>query len=498
LVQQHRADVIIAGAGPAGSTLAWALAREGVDALVLDRARFPREKVCGDYVDPRGLQVLAAMGCLGKLKRALAQPVRRTATHVEWERHFDGPIPFYGAGDRLPAYGLTIPRSELDAQMLRAAQHAGATVHEQTEVKEVSASRRGVEVRAVHGSRKARYRARLIAGADGVNSLVARSQGLLPADATRTVVARRAYAVVGGGAKRADTAEIFFDESLFPGYGWMFPARGGRVNLGIGLLSETQRRRSVQIPSLFDAFVEGLRRHHPRCGELELCSKPIGGVVRTYGAAGRNCFDGGVLVGDAGSFVDPMTGEGITQGMESALLAAPALIGSLESGAFDAESLSSYEAGFRAYFDPSMSFLDLCAVMLRNRHLARPWLKALAQGCRLATEDSAFARTSGSFFGGMEIRPIDILGQVWTHTITDALLAWPRFLGLAGGPPGRRATSPGDLLEWQGALWRSALSEPRWHARWLFELQQSWSDLLATASGAGGDPRAEGLLTGAA
>jgi hypothetical protein len=279
----------------------------------------------------------------------------------------------------------------------------------------------------------------------------------------------------------------------------MFPAREGRVNLGIGLLSETQRHLSVQIPALFDSFVESLKRHHPRCAELELCSKPIGGVVRTYGAAGRNRFDGGVLVGDAGSFVDPMTGEGITPGMESALLAAPTLMAALESGAFDADSLASYEAAFRAYFDPSMSFLDLCAVMLRNRYLARPWLKALARGCQVAQEDADFARTSGSFFGGLEIRPLDILGQVWTRTIEDAMLAWPRLLtDLAPSRGGRRGTSPGDLIEWQTALWRSALSEPRWHARWMVELQQSWSELLEMTASAAGDPRAAGLLTSTA
>src|SRR5262249_4984595 len=141
-------------------------------------------------------------------------------------------------------------------------------------------------------------------------------------------------------------ASFFFDESLFPGYGWVFPMAGGRVNLGIGILSETRRRLGLNVPALLLDFVEGLRRRHPGCASLELCSAPIGGIVRTYGAAGANHFDGGVLVGDAGGFVDPMTGEGITPAAESALLATPVLQAALEVGRFDARQLSAYEHAF--------------------------------------------------------------------------------------------------------------------------------------------------------
>ena len=124
------------------------------------------------------------------------------------------------------------------------------------------------------------------------------------------------------------------------------------------------------VPELLRRFLDGLRRHHPRYGRIELCSKVIGGVVKTYGAATGNRFDGGILVGDAGCFVDPMTGEGITPGMESSLLAVDPVTRALESGDCSACGLEGYEQAFRAYFDQSMMFLDLCAGMLRNRHLA--------------------------------------------------------------------------------------------------------------------------------
>ena len=488
------ADVIVAGGGPAGSTVAWALARRGLRVVVLERASFPARRSAATTWTRAGIVILRAMGALQELQRTPRVKITRTATFVDWERRYSGPIPFYGTIEGLPPYGLTIPREELDAAMLEAAARAGAQVHEDTAVTEVEAGAGGVEVSAEHGSRSVRYRARLIVGADGVNSVVARSQGLTMDDERRTAVARRAYALVDAPAGETGEADIFYDRESFPGYGWMFTASDGRVNLGVGLLSEARARDDVHVPSLFVRFVEGLRRNHPRCAGLELDSKPIGGVVKMYGGAGPNHFDGGVLIGDAGSFVDPMTGEGITPGMESALLAAPVLADALDVGDASAARLAPYEAAFRAYFDPSMMFLDFCAEMLRNRHLKKPWLKALARGCQVAQENDEFARTCGSYFGGLEIRPFDILGQVWLRSLEDALLAWPRFFaGLRGAEDGP-GTSPGDLLDWQIGFSRSLLSDPRWHLSWTLDMQRQWTRLLSAADGVSSDPRAAGLL----
>lgn len=490
------ADVIIVGGGPAGSVLGWQLAREGVSTLIFERARMPREKVCGDFVDPRGVQILEAMGCMRRLDQARPLHIGHTATFVDWECQYEGPIPFYGQADGLPAHGYAVPRLDLDAAMLEAAAHAGARVQEQAAVTDVSAGPDGMTVVADPGARA--YRARLVVGADGVNSIVAKRLSGAVDDPRRTVVAQRAYAVGAAETGKPAQSEVFFDESLFPGYGWLFPGPGGRVNLGIGLLSETRRDRDAHIPSLFADFVDALRRRHPACAELELCSKPIGGVVRTYGCAGANHFDGGLLIGDAGSFVNPMTGEGITPGMESALLAAPALRAALEAGDFTAAKLAAYEDAFRAYFGPSMIFLDFCAAMLRNRYMARPWLKALARGCRVAQEDANFAATSGSFFGGLDVRPLGIIGQVWLRVAEDVALAWPRFLTSAdaAGERHARKTSPANLLEWQIAIGRSALTDAVSHLRWTAELQRLWVDLMASTRRRPQDPRASGLLSG--
>lgn len=493
----READVLISGGGPAGSVLAWDLARKGVRVILLERARFPREKVCGDYVEPRGLRILRTMGCLRGLEVSNPLPISRSATFVEWDCRYSGPIPFYGLSDDLPPHGYIIPRNELDAVMLDAAAGAGAIVHEETAVTAVSAGPSGVEVTAGRGASTTRYQAHLVIGADGVNSVVAESQGLTMVDPRRIAVARRAYAIADAEVGEIGEAAFFFNEALFPGYGWLFPMRGGRVNLGVGILSETRSRLGVNVPDLFTEFVDGLQRHYPGCGHLQVCSQPIGGIVKTYGGAGRNHFDGGLLIGDAGSFVDPMTGEGITPGMESALLAAPVVLSALQAGRFDAGQLSTYETAFRGYFDPSMKFLDLCAATLRNRHLARPWLTALARGCELAQEDGDFARIGGSYFGGLDVQPYGILGRMWVQVAQDVLLAWPRFLSNTSGDGGtRKGTSLSDLLDWQFALSRSMLSDPVWHASWAIDIQRQWTSMLATSQHGAPDPRAAGPTQG--
>jgi geranylgeranyl reductase family protein len=489
---QTKADVVIVGGGPGGSVVAWDLARKGVKVLLLERTSFPREKVCGDFVEPRGLRIMREMGCLGQLERAGPWPVSQMKTLVDWELRYSGPIAFYGQHQTLSPHGYVIPRMQLDAALVEAAARAGATVHERTAVADVKRGTTAMEVTARRGRATRRYRAPLVVGADGVNSVVARSQGLAVNDERRIVVAQRAYAVTG---EEVSETVGFFDESLFPGYGWVFPIGGGVVNVGVGLLSEVRRRLGVNLPALFRKFIDGLRRHDPRYADLELTSRPIGGAVRTYGAAGPNHFDGGLLVGDAGSFVDPMTGEGITPAMESGLLAARTLGRALDAGRFDAANLGGYETDFRAYFDPAWTFLDFLAAMLRNRHLGRPWLKAFARGCELAQQEPEFARVGGSFFGGLEIRPFAILAQVWSRMARESLLAWRPGSGGSGGDDLlRRGTSAADLLGWQLAMSQSALSDPLWHSRWWIEMQRCWGLVLANGLKKREDPRAAGLL----
>ena len=486
-------DVIVVGAGPAGSVLGWELARRGVSVLLLEASRFPREKVCGDYIEPRGLRVLEAMGCLKQLNQRSPLPITHSATFVDSECHYRGRIPFYGLLKDLPPHGYIVPREQLDELLFQTAASAGANVREESVVRRVSAGSNGVEVEARCGARRIVFKGRLVVGADGVNSVVARSVNLLANDQRHIALSQRAYAE--GLEGDVGEAVFYFERDLFPGYGWMFPMRGGKVNFGVGILAESARRLNVRVPSLFKMFFEKLRRTHHRCEKLKLCRPPIGGIVKTYGGAGPNYFDGGLLIGDAGSFVDPMTGEGITPAIESALIAAPVIKQAIASGRFDADFLSLYEKNFRRYFDPSMVFVDLCAATMRNWHFREPWLRAVARGCQIAQQDLEFARTAGACFGGLEINPYSVLGEMWQKTVSELLNLFPRgLLSLLENRPSPVFAAARDWLSWQVGWWQSITDDPIWHVNWQKDLQIKWLRAISLMYESKDDPRAHGLV----
>ncbi|UCH64123.1 MAG: NAD(P)/FAD-dependent oxidoreductase [Fidelibacterota bacterium] len=486
-------DVVVVGAGPSGSVMAWSLARKGMSVLVLERARLPREKVCGDFIEPRGLRILKGLGCLESLQEATPLQITRVAIYLQSQCVYRGKIPFYGQRSDLPPYAYIIPRLVLDYHVLQCAIEAGAIVREESAVKAVKSTHDGVEIKVQHRSQDSTYRANIVVGADGAHSIVAKSAGLLNHDPRYMTVAQRAYGE--GLSENIGEAAFFVDQDLFPGYGWMFPMVGGKANIGVGILSETRDRYKINVRQLFFGFIEKLRRVHPFCADLCISSGPLGGIVKTYGGAGQNYFNRGILIGDAGCFVEPMTGEGITAAMESALIGSSIITAALEQGRFDAAFLSSYEQAFRRYFDPALCYEDLCATLMRNRHFSDSWLKAIARGYELAQKDEHFARISGAGFGGMEVDPLNIAAQIWVKIIGVLTTHGSQSpFSPITGETNSISANLSDLAAWQASWWRSVASDPIWHTSWAMDISQKWLKLITTIPGAAMDPRANGLL----
>lgn len=465
----NRFDVIVVGGGPAGSAAGWALAKRGIRVAVLERAQFPREKVCGDFVEPAGLRILKAMGCWDELGLEGRLPITRNRVYFGPRMPYHGAIPYYDGAHGMPPHGYIIPRDQLDTVLLDTAEQTGASVYRATAAKAVTREGGLMRVEAQHAGKAVSLTAPLVIGADGVQSLVARSFGLSRTDRRHIGVSQRVY--LDGIEVEDGEATIWFDEDITPGYGWMFPMSGGRANVGVGLLSETCVRFDMPVQDMFREAVRRLRIRHPGCAAARIASKPLGGAVHMYGGITRNHFAGGLLVGDAGSFVDPMTGEGITQGMESSIIASRTIAEALERGRFEADDLARYEHDFRAYFDPAMRYLCLCAVLMRNRHFAEFVYRSTRTGFEKAQLDPAFAAVSGSGFGGLNLHPLACIGQIWKNVI-DYVLAngVGAVMRLGAGGGGGANPMAGDMMAWQRG-WRASLADdPVWHVSWLADI----------------------------
>lgn len=486
---QRRVDVIVVGGGPAGATAAWALARRGVNVTLVDRARFPREKVCGDYLEPAALRIARAMSAPSVLPGSGQPVIRRNSVYFGPHRAWSGSIPYYDGADGLPDHGMIVPRTRLDAELLAAAAAAGAVVREDCAVASVTRDAGLMQVALANGEL---LTAPLVVGADGVESVVARSMGIVRRDRRHIGIARRLY--LEGLDIAEDEAVVWFDDDQIPGYGWLFPTGCGGGNVGVGLLSEAASRQDLLVPATLEDALKRLAIRHPGCGKARPVGPPVGGIVKAYGAITTNHFAGGLLVGDAGCFADPITGEGISQGMESAVIATRTLMAALASGRFEAADLARFDREFRAHFDPGMRWLGFCAALMRNWHF-RHWLwRITRRGFEEAARNPDFARVAGSGFGGLDIRPRDIIVQLWSRVFSAGLEDGIRLLAalIAGRPP-RGDGLAGDVEAWQRA-WRESLADdPAFHARWLADLGQALFALIPALRHGGMNPRRVGL-----
>ena len=326
------ADVIVVGAGPAGSTTAFYLAQAGLDVLLLEKSRFPREKVCGDGLTPRGVKALVGMGI-------------SVSEQDGWIRNKG--LRVIGAGKRLelpwpelssyPGYGLVRPRTDLDEMLARRAQQAGARLREGVTVTGPVLDDRTGRITGVTGSRGDRgdgesprerggpggsspqeYRARVVVAADGNSSRLSVAMGLRKRDDRPLGVAVRTYYQTP--RHDDDYLESWLDlwdgDRLLPGYGWIFGMGDGTSNVGLGLLNTSTAFGHTDYHAMLRKWLKGMPAEW---GFTEANrTQPIRGAALPMGFNRTpHYFNGLLLVGDAGGMVNPFNGEGIAYAMES-------------------------------------------------------------------------------------------------------------------------------------------------------------------------------------
>ena len=313
------ADVVVIGAGPAGSAAAAWAARDGLEVLLVDAEHFPRDKPCGDGLTPRAVAELHALGLGDWLGNRATNWGLRAAG-------FGQTLYLPWPGGSLPKFGSAAPRTELDAAIRQVALDAGARPLEGARA--VDVERSGDRISAVQvmiGSTTQRLRCGRLVIADGARSQLGRILGRTWHRGTAYGVAARAYIK----SHRSDDPWISShlelrdaDNELLSGYGWIFPLGAGEVNVGVGTLATDKRPADVNLRSLMKHYVESQREHWEFEGEMRAAASallPMGGAVS--GVAGANWL----LVGDAAGCVNPLNGEGIDYGLETGRLAAQLL-----------------------------------------------------------------------------------------------------------------------------------------------------------------------------
>lgn len=335
-------DVIVAGAGPAGSTAAMALAQAGRRVLLLDRETFPRDKTCGDAVPAGAIGILYEYGMQEKIAAAVARgdfyPVtsmrlispRGYMVHTAFRFAPGGP------------YSYVCPRIHFDNVLFQHAVDSGAEFR-QAQVKDAIVEHgQVVGVTARTDGRTEELRARLVIAADGVTSVIARRLRP-PQDKPQKehrAIALRAY--IEDLEEFPQEIEFYLYNEILPGYAWIFPTGPHTANIGLGMRIDKFEAADEKLEAMLTRFLAfpDIRRRLQRGGVL----RDVATWQLNFGSQRiQHAFDGALLIGDAGGFINPLTGGGIHNALISAQIAAQTADAALTHGDLSRQGLADHD-----------------------------------------------------------------------------------------------------------------------------------------------------------
>jgi flavin-dependent dehydrogenase len=383
LARSLDAEVIVVGGGPAGASTAHGLARNGIDVLLIDRAKFPRDKICAEYLSPQASRILADMNVLDDIERTSPAHLAGMRIRAPDGHHADGEFSANHGFRPFRDYGLAIRRTILDAIVLDGARTAGARVEELLRVTDVvkdqSGRVNGVSVIGPDGTART-LTSRLVVGADGLRSVVGKRLGLTYT--SRFFPKRLAlvahYTNVGGvGA----LGEMHVDHQ---GY-------FGIVDVGLGLMNVAvvvPISRAEEIGEGRAEFLEQWIAMRPHLAERFVGAERVTTVRATgpFATASKPAWaPGAALVGDAAEFFDPFTGEGMYSALRGGELLAPFIVEALR-GTQDDENrvLAGYETARRMEFGGKWKLERIVGMAIAYPYFLNNAAKALSRNKDLA------------------------------------------------------------------------------------------------------------------
>jgi len=457
------ADVVVVGGGPAGAAVAARLAREGFATVVLDRASFPRDKVCGDFVGPAALVELGALGVAEMDGFRSTNKIRDAALHLDGQELIVRSLPEVKG---LPTYGRVVPRLLLDAWILAAARDAGATILDGRKVEAVESDHRGVTVRGEGPGGTFALRCRLLVGADGSSSMVAREvRGALPPKADRIMAVRAYFRPV---REPSDQADLYFSSESFPGYYWLFPTAGHGANVGVGMVLSTFPKTDRHLRELLLRLIDndpGLRH---RLGGASLEGRVVGWPLTTYNPRLPLVADRVMLLGDAAGLINPLNGEGIQYALLSARWAADLVGPLLAEDRLGRTELGAYERRIHEGLRYDMALACLVVELIRNRNLNPVWLQILRLITSRAKADPDYGHRVGCVLAGLTPATDALAWRVVTSTIEQGVLSAGTEIVLRGlSGPKRLARLTADVTRGGLDTLSASVSDPFDLVEWL-------------------------------
>ncbi len=313
-------DCIIAGAGPAGCSAACYISRLGLTVLLLDKEKFPRNKTCGDGIPPSAMHILDRMGVLEKI-----EAIKPRKSDYMIVSSPDGTVVKGVPSTKgLRDYGYVIPRMIFDDIIFNHIKVLpGITAVEKFKVTDIIYNGgNACGIKGEFNKKSYSVRGKYIIAADGVNSIIARKLGLLNRTDKHRAFSIRAYFDNVSGLEQA--VELHFDEKLTPGYGWIFPVSEKKANVGIMILNDYSPTKDIK--KYYDEFIKTNDIARAKLKKAKMIKGTYRGCMLPLGSFPSLRHKNNVmLIGDAGSLIDPVTGEGIFYALASGAFAAEAI-----------------------------------------------------------------------------------------------------------------------------------------------------------------------------
>jgi geranylgeranyl reductase family protein len=340
-------DVIIVGAGPAGSSLAMRLSKNKRKVLLLDKAVFPRDKVCGDGLSGKTVGLLRELGLEETVAKKSSEKILGVLISSPAGTLLDIPMPRNN-------YGYCCRRELFDNLLFQKAKALVETREgfQVTGLLQENGFVVGVKGKDLSSGKEAEFRSTIVVAADGNNSVVANQLGLGTNPPEHHIAALRAY--YEGVSGLQNRIEIHFIDEVLPGYFWIFPVDNGKANVGVGMVArdiQKQRRdlkKSMEKAMRENPLFKERFRNAKLIGSIRGWGLPLGSHKR------KSAGNGWLFLGDAASLIDPFTGEGIGNALFSAKLASQEIERCLNEKDFSEENLKRYNERLDAELYPEL------------------------------------------------------------------------------------------------------------------------------------------------